>query len=192
MPVTFRRKDNLKPVVAEDKIGIAIRQGFEPLGDKIVNSLRSRSPQDRGKFKKGIRKSLSGRGFKTRMLVLNSTEHAEFVEKGREPGSFAPPDLILGWVRRKGLGASAFSIKSRRAIGAGTRRTFSRAAGRRRTSAQSLLQAQKSIAFLINRKIRMRGIKGKFLFRSVKSDYAGQISASITDIKIRVAQILNA
>jgi hypothetical protein len=125
------------------------------------------------------------------MVIAAAAAHAEFVEKGREPGKFPPPDAILGWVKRKGLGASAFSIKSRRAIGTGTRRTFNRAAGRRRTAAQSLLQAQKSIAYLVGRKIARKGIKANPLVTNVKQDYASEISATMTSLRLIVARYLN-
>lgn len=192
MAITYRRRDNLKGTEAEAKIGEAIRQGFAPLGDDIVTSIKARSPVDRGRFKAATKKRISGAGLRTRMLIFNDAKHAEFVEGGRRKGKQPPPEVMLGWVRRKGLGARGFGVKSRRAISAGTRRTFNRSTGKRRTASQSLLQLQKSIAFLIGRKIGRDGIKGLFLFRDVKSDFASKISSTMVAIQGRVARILNA
>ncbi len=192
MPIQYRRKDHLRGTEAEKRIGEAIREGFEPLGNELVQSIKADSPSDRGRFKKGVKKRISGKGLKTRLLVYNNLDYAEYIEEGRKPGSKPPPpDVLLGWVRRKGLGAKAFSIKTRRAIAAGTTRSFNRAIGKRRTAAQSLLNIQKSIAFLIGRSIGKRGIKGLFLFKNLKSKQAGKISSAITGIKTRVANLLN-
>lgn len=191
MPVTFRRRDNLKFTEAEKRVGQAIRAGFEPLGNELVESIKADSPNDRGGFRKGVRKRISGTGFRTRMIIYDSAPHAEWVEKGREPGKQPPPDVMRSWVRRHGLGASAFSIKTRRQIAAGTRRIFSKATGKRRTAAQSLQVIQKGIVFVIGRAIGKRGIKGLFLFKNLKSKHAEKISAAITQIKVKVAQILN-
>lgn len=190
--IAYRRRDNLKGTEAERMIGEAIRESFSPLGDDIVTSIKARSPVDRGRFKAGTKKRLSGSGLRTRMLIFNDAKHAEFVEAGRRKGKQPPPEAMPGWVRRKGLGAKSFSVKSRRAIGAGTRRTFNRSTGKRRTASQSLLQIQKSIAFLIGRKIGRDGIRGLFLFRDVKSDFASKISSTMVFTRARVARILNA
>ncbi len=189
--IHYRRKDKLRFTEAEKLVGDAIRAGFEPLGDQLLQDLKTAAPVDRGKFKGGVRKRISGRGLATRMLIFNNADHAEYVEKGREPGKPPPSDTILGWVRRKGLGASAFSLKTRRAISAGTKRSVDRKAGKRRAARDSLLVIQKSIAFLISRAIGKRGLKGKFFFRDLRSKQAAKISAAISGIKVRVAQILN-
>ena len=191
MPVKFRRRDNLKGTEAEKRIGIAIRSGFDPLGSRLAQSLKSRAPTDRKRYQKSIRHRVTGSGLKTRMRVFAGADHAEYIEKGRPKGSFPNAGAILGWVRRRGLGASQVSQKTRRAIAAGTRRSFNRTTGKLRTRAQSLLAIQKSIAFLIGRAIKRRGIKGKFHFRDLKQDYAQQISAAIARIRSLVAQHLN-
>ncbi len=190
MPATFTRRDNLRR--AETRIGEAIRESFEPLGNDLIQSLKDDSPNDTGKFKKGHKKRISGRGLRTRMVILNNAKHAEWVEGGREKGKQPPPDAMLKWVQRHGLGASAFSVKTRRQIAAGTKRSFNRATGKRRTAAQSLLKIQQGIAFLIGRAIGKRGIKGLFLFRDLKAKHSAKISQSITNIKTRVVNILNA
>lgn len=189
--IIFRRRDNLKGTLAERLIGDGIRSGFNSLGDDLVRDLQSQSPNDRGGFRRGHRKRISGAGLRTRMIIVNTVRHAEFVEFGRKPGKQPPPQVMLAYVRRKGIGAKVFSIKTRRGIGAGTRRTFNKATGKRRTASQSLLVIQKSIAFLIGRKIGKFGIKGLFLYRDLKSRNASKISFAMTRIRLRVASLLN-
>lgn len=192
MPVRFRRQDKLKGTLAEELIGQAARDGFTHLGDYLVGRLGEKWPEDTGKSKKSLKKRVSGAGLKTRMLVLADADHAEWVEKGRPKGAKQPPPAaMLKLVRRKGLGASAFSVKTRRQIGAGTRRIRSRADGRLRSSSQSLAVIQKSIAFLIGRKIAKDGIPGKFLFRDLKQTYAAEIGATNYSIETKIAQLLN-
>ena len=111
MSITLNAHTNLPNAV--NLIGIAIRQGFEPLGDALLNSLKSRSPQDRGKFKKGLKKRISGKGLQTRMLIYNWADHAEWVEKGRTPGKQPPPQAMLGWVIRKGFSGTLQQKKSK-------------------------------------------------------------------------------
>lgn len=202
MAVIFRRKDNLKGSEAEVRIGIAIKRGYESLGDDLTRSIQNRLPVsnggkfprglNRGRFKKGIKKRVSGKGLRTKLVIFNNVKHAKFVEEGREPGKKAPgTNAILPWVRQKGIGAKAFSIKTRRAISAGTKRSFDRKKGELRSRPQSLLQIQKGIAFVISRSIGKEGIKGLFLFKNLKSDYASKISAATTKIRGLIAQQLN-
>lgn len=177
MPVTFRRKDNLKPDKTERLIGQAVKQGLQPLGNQIVQHLKAQSPKDRGGFRAGIKKRIEGSGLRTVMIIYNDSPHAVFVERGRGPGKQPPPAVIQGWVRRKGLGRSA-----------STRKVRSRVTGRLRSALKS---SQSSIAFLIGRAIGRRGIKGKFLFRDVTRVFASQIRRTQDLIESRIARLLN-
>ena len=38
-------------------------------------------------------------------LDIQAAEHTEYVDRGRGPGGFPPPDRILQWIDDKGLGA---------------------------------------------------------------------------------------
>lgn len=192
MPIVYRRRDRLKGTETEELIGQAIREEFATLGDKIVASLKERAPKDQRKFEKSIKHRPSGRGLATRMRISAGAKHAEYVEKGRPKGKKPPPfNAIFAWVRRRGYGASAFSVKTRRAISAGTRRSFNRKEGKLRTRAQSLLQIQKGFAIYVQKKIAKDGIEGKFYFRDMKSYYASEISRIYSRAKVRIAQLLN-
>jgi hypothetical protein len=76
MTISYRQPDALKDTLLEDLIGEAIQEGFEPLGDSLVNSLKAAWPEDTGKSRKSIRKRISGNGFKTRMLIYASAATA--------------------------------------------------------------------------------------------------------------------
>jgi hypothetical protein len=193
MPVTFRRQDKLKFTVLEERIGLAITTGFNRLGEQLITSLQARSPVDRGTYRKGHKKRITGRGLKTTMRVYNSSSHAEWVEKGRKPNSKQPPPAVmLALVKRKGLGARAFSVKTRRAVSAGTIRTTDRKTGKRRTAGQSFLKQQKSIAFLIGRSIAREGIPALRQYLNLKTDEAARISAAITRIRNNIVALANA
>jgi hypothetical protein len=185
LPIKFRSPDNLKDTLLEDLIGEAIQEGFEPLGDSLVNSLKAEWPEDTGKSKKSIRKRISGAGFKTRMLIYASAESYEWVEKGRPKGAKQPPPpVMLAYVRRKGLG-KAYDIRTRKLLRGPDR------AGKLRTGKDTLLRKQKSIAFLVGRKIKRDGIPGKFLFRDLRQNHAPEISATYSQIQTRIAELLN-
>lgn len=202
MPIAFRRRDNFKGAESERKIGQAVNAGFKSLGDDIVKDIQARLPMsnggkfprgvDRRHFKQGMRSRVFDGGLNTKLRIYNNVKHAEVVEEGREKGKTAPPSTaILAWVRRKGIGAKASSLKTRRQISAGTRRTFDRKAGNLRSRAKSLLNLQKGIAFVIARSIGREGIPGLFIFKNLESHYASKISSAKESIKSRIAQILN-
>lgn len=184
MPIRYRSSTNLSGE-AEDLVGQAIRAEFDPLGDLLVNSLKTDWPEDTGKSKKSIQKRISGRGLLTRMLVFASSKIAEWIEKGRPKGAKqSPPNTLLAWVKRKGLGRT-YDIKTRKLIrGRDRKRNF-------RTGRDTLLRRQKSIAFLIGRAIKRDGIKGKFLFRNLRQKHERDINAMYGRLKSRVAQALN-
>lgn len=193
MPVNFRRHDNLKFSTVGAKLTQVAKGSFNRHGDRLINSIQAKSPFDRGGYKKGVKKRVSGFAFGTIMLIYNSAPHAEWVEKGRKPGSSPPPPApILGWVRRHNIGVGAFAVKSRRPISAGTKRTFNRKTGKQRTAAASLLQAQKSAAFAIGRKIGRDGIPGLWHYRDLRKNEAAIISDMVADIGKGFAAALNA
>lgn len=172
-------------------VGKAVRGAFDQLGERLVSGLKADAPSDTDKFKKSIRAKVTGQAFNTKLTVSSNLKHAKYVEEGRRPGKAPPPAVMLRLVKRKGLGASAFSVKTRRQISAGTRRIRSRAAGNLRTRARSLAIIQKSIAFLIGRSIGKKGTKGSWLFRDMRTRHAGAIAAAYRQMELRVAQVLN-
>lgn len=202
MATVFNRRDRLKATVAERLIGDAAADAFDELGRFISTDLQRRLPVDnggkfprgldRGRYRRGMRYRVSGGGLRTKMRVLNSTANAEVLEEGRKPNSRQPPvDAIEPWVRRKGIGAKAFSIRTRRQISAGITRTFNRREGVLRTRPQSLRNIQRGIAFVIARSIGKKGIPGLFLFRDIHSYYRNQIDAARRKMFTRAHRLLN-
>jgi hypothetical protein len=177
-------------------IGRAIRSVYEPLGNDLVAALQKDLP---GHYKKTARKKVTGRGLDTKLTLFSNAAGIDAIEEGRKPGKAPPPDVLLKWVRRKGIGGNALSIKTRRALVVGITRTRERG-GRLRTRAQSLLAKQKSIAFLIGRKIAKEGLPRStgfkpshklFLFRDIQRNNPATVSAHMKILQLRVNQILN-
>jgi hypothetical protein len=198
MPATVKLSGNLTKRQATSFVGKAIRSVYVPMGDDLLGTLQRDLP---GHFAKSPRKRISGQGFNTKLLLYSNAKGIEYIEEGRKPGKAPPPDVLLKWVRRKGLGGNALSIKTRRALVVGIRRTFSRKEGKLRTRAQSLLAKQKSIAFLIGRAIAKEGLPRNtgrkpshrlFLFRDIVKHNPGLISGYNRLLQSRVNQILNA
>lgn len=201
MAIIVRRKDRLRMAEATRLIGLGTKQVFEDFGGETASDLRTRLPVsgrgkfprgvDRGGFKKSIRHRTSGAGFNTKLRIFSGSRHAEFVEFGRDPGKQPPTDKILAWVRRRGIGARAFSVRTRRQIAAGTRRIQERTTGRLRTRAQSLRVIQRGIAFVIARNIGRRGVIGLFLFTDVPKHYRVEIQQMRRRQQLRISQLLN-
>lgn len=198
MPVTVKLSGNLTRRQATQYIGRAIRSVYEPMGNDLLDTLRRDLP---GHFAKSPRKRVSGQGFNVKLLLYSNAKGVEYIEEGRKPGKAPPPNVLLKWVRRKGLGGKALSIKTRRALVVGVRRTFDKKAGKLRTRAQSLLAKQKSIAFLIGRRIAKEGLPRNtgfkpshrlFLFRDIVKHNPALISGYMQKLQLRVNQVLNA
>lgn len=192
MSITMRKNGPVFSPIRENLIGQGIAEAFNPLGQFLVSEGKRTAKKDTRKYERSIRYRISGKGLKTQMRVFAGAEHSEFADAGRKPGKMPPFKPIYDWVRRKGLGAQAFLIKTRRAIAAGTRRTFNRATGKRRTSAQSLKNQYLSITFLIRRSIGKKGVKGTDWWPNIRTTYAAQISVAITTARNRVTVLLNA
>lgn len=176
---------------AEKLIGVAIRDTFTPMGHRLVEVLKAEAPVDRGNFRNSIKSKVTGTGFNTKLTIYANSKDAQWAEEGRKPGKQPPPEVMLALVKRKGLGVSALSVRTRRPIAAGTRRTRSRATGKLRTSSQSLAAQQRSIAYLIGRKIGREGTEGSHIFRDLKVNHADIIAPMITGMQNRIAAILN-
>lgn len=198
MPTRVNLSGNLTKRQATTFVGRAIRSVFEPMGSDLQGRLQDELP---GHFAKSPRKRIGGRGFDTKLTLFSNAVGIEYIEEGRKPGKAPPPEVLLKWVRRKGLGGNALSIKTRRALVVGIARTTERGSGRLRTRAQSLLAKQKSIAFLIGRKIAKQGLPRNtgfkpshklFLFRDIVRNNPALVSGYMRQLQLRVNQILNA
>lgn len=196
MSIRVVTRGNLTKGQATGFIGRAIRSVYEQMGNELVDSLERTLP---GHFKKTVRKKVTGQGFGTKLTIFSSAKGIQYIEEGRGQGKAPPPDVILKWVRRKGLGVKSFSIKTRKALG--VRRTVDRTTGKRRSTGKSLLIQQKSIAFLIGRKIAKEGLPRNtghkpshrlFLFRDLAKNNPAIVNPYMKTLQSRISQILNA
>jgi hypothetical protein len=179
-------------------IGRAIRSVYDLLGKDLIASLQNDLP---GHYKNKVRKKVSGSGLDTHLTLFSNAPGIKEVEEGRPANKKAPPPaVLLKWVRKKGLGGKALSIKTRRALVVGIRRTFDRKAGKLRNRSQSLLVKQKGIAFVIGRNIAKEGLPRKtgfkpshklFLFRDITKNNPAIVSSYNQKLQARVNQVLN-
>lgn len=198
MGITTRTIGNLFKGKAIPLIGNSTRAEYSSLADDLTVSLQKNLP---GHYKKTVKRQITGRGFDVKFRLYSDAEGIENIEKGRKANKKAPPSkVLLKWVQRKGLGANAQSVSTRRSLTVGIARTRNRS-GRLRTRSQSLLAKQKSIAFLIGRKIRNEGLPRNtgfppshklYLFRDLRKNNAGIINSHIKNLQTRIAQALNA
>jgi hypothetical protein len=177
-------------------IGRAIRSVYDALGGDLITELQADLP---GHYKKGLKKKVTGKGFDTHLTVYSNVKGIDAIEEGREAGKKPPPpDVLLKWVKKRGLGVKTFSIKTRRALG--VRRIRERKTGKLRSSGKSLLIKQKGIAYIIGQLIAKEGLPRKtgfkpshklFLFRDVKKHYPATVSKHNRLLQLRVNQVLN-
>ena len=167
MPVTFRRNDPLRGTTAERRISEALRDGWKPLGESLVGWLKAKSPIYKGTFQKSHKYKVRGVGLKTSLVVFSSDKLGAWKDRGRKAGRFPPPKAMLAYVRHRGLTIAGSKAK--------------------------LITQQKSIAFLIGRKIARGNINSKRpnLYTRVVPENRGKIAAAIKRLSALVAQKLN-
>lgn len=91
-------------------------------------------------------------GLQFHASVRNEAEHARYVERGRRPGKFPPPDEIEDWILGYGVALE---------LGPGNAKSF------------------ESAVFLISRKIARKGTKGHWIMREVKSEWGERRIAAL-------------
>lgn len=101
-------------------------------------------------------------------IDINIEDYWRIVENGRRPGKFPPPDAIIEWIRVKPI--------------------MPRETGK--------IPSEKSLAYLIGRKIARDGIPGKHPFSSANDktyeEFKNKISEAITiDIGAETLRIVN-
>ncbi len=166
VPITFRRNDPLRGTEAERRIGEALREGWQPLGEKLVEWLRSKSPTYKGTYKKSHKLKTRGVGLKTALVVFSNDRLAKYKDHGRGKGKFAPPPAMLAYVRFKGWHL--------------------------RGSHAPLKTQQKSLAFLIGRRQSEKGTKNPpHLYDQVVDANQGTITQAIKRLSSLVAEKLS-
>jgi hypothetical protein len=199
MPINTNFTGNLTSRYAARLIGGVAREAYTKLADDVLlPSLRKDLP---GHFSKKVNKRITGRGLDTQMVIFSNEPGIKEIEEGRKPGGNVNINAIIRFVRKKGLGGNALSVKTRRALTIGIPRSRERATGKLRTRAKSLAAKQKSIAFAIATMIKREGLPRNTgfppshnlrLFENLKAKHAAEVNAAITSMQDRIAQILNA
>lgn len=91
-------------------------------------------------------------------ITISLAEYWKYVEYGRRPGKFPPPDAILNWITAKGILPT--------------------------TDSNGRLPTTQSLAFLIGRKIAERGIEGSHDFEKAQNTiltrYEQRLEESLT------------
>lgn len=86
-------------------------------------------------------------------VILNLEDYFQYVENGRRPGKFPPPDAILSWIRMKPvIPTETYDGK---------------------------LPTENSLAYLIGRKIAKEGIQGNHVFEKTKEDIIPEYQSMI-------------
>lgn len=86
-------------------------------------------------------------------VVLTLEEYWKYIEYGRKPGKFPPPDKILSWVRSKPILPSENNGQ---------------------------IPTEKQLSFLIGRKISEKGIEPRPILQNTISDLYGQFIDNLT------------
>ncbi len=183
MPVQFRRRDALRGTETERRITSALQDGWKDLGGKLVRYLRGKSPVYRGRFKASHKFKTRGTGLRTVLVVYSSDKLGAYKDRGREAGKFPPPDDMLAYVRKRGLGRFqriSFSKKSGRLV-------------RSSRSKMTITSVQKGIAFLIGRKLSKGNINSKRpnLYSKVLDDNRATIAGGIKRLSSKIAEMLS-
>ena len=168
-----------------------IKNELSAIGEEWIGAARKDAPADRGR----LRGSISKKSAATTLEIIAQSQQAAYMEFGTKKQFKAPAALgnypaqfrgsdstgvnpitaLTAWVKRKGLNAVTYNVKTRK-------KTY-----------KNKTVAARSIAFLIYRKIKRDGVKPQpFLFTGKDgSDRLGHftkmIKANISDVLKRVA-----
>ncbi len=170
---------------------IHIAEELDKLADEMEQWIRDNAPEHWKAYKEGIRHvTVQQPGGGSNLLIDNAWPESIYADEGRSPGKQPPPAAMLALVQRAGLGGVTYSVKTRKQSLLGVKRTKNRA-GIRRTRAQSLLQIQRQIAFLIGRHIGRFGTTGKHLYERVLIAKAEAISRTADAIGAKLTAQIN-
>lgn len=159
--------------LVEDAVGF-IRKTVKLYGPRYVQeeiqSATPRQPVDRATYKRSFRFDDIPGG----AVAYNFAPYASVIELGRRPGARMPPlELILAWVKRKGIG---------RAIHGPVQPQYGpqqRGARRKSDRAHAVENQQHWIALQIARKIRARGLPAHHILKLAGERIAKRIAEDL-------------
>lgn len=188
--------------------GAIITRELNALGEEMRNWVRANTKEDTGESRRKTVHFITGQSTRQVLHVEGQAPQSLFSQQtGRKAGGKQPPpENMLALVRRKGLTLrpgrrGATGIRNKGTKGkfrqkpehvkalAARRATLRRRFARLRPSKQ--LSAQKSLAFLIGRSIKRRGIKAPRLFTRVLFTKRGAINRTTLNITRGIARLIN-
>ncbi len=141
-----------------------IQNTLQAWGEKIVDALKAALPPGKdtnGMLGQSISFTINYAGFPI-VFELQLADYYKYIDSGRGPGKFPPPEVIANWIKNKQLSiiqkSSLKSIKSRS----------------KTLSALSQQSQLKSLSFLIGRKIARDGIPATNFYSNTLSPGAFQ------------------
>jgi hypothetical protein len=123
-----------------------ITNTLQTFGARITDALKSAVPPNRdtsGALKQSISFSISFAGFPVHFELLLA-DYYKFIDAGRSPGRFPPPDVIKAWIKNKRLNIQPYSSLT--------------STSKKTGSIRPEMQNTNRLAFLIGRKIARTGI----------------------------------
>ena len=168
MPVEFRRNDPLRGTIVEKRIGDALRSGWPELGNRLVFWLRRKSAvgSSAARWQKSHRMKMRGTGLKTQLVIFSNDKLGKYKDQGRGPGKFPPPPNILAYVRFRGLTLAG--------------------------SKAPIRTQQKSVAFLIGRRLSEKGTKNPpHLYEKIVDENRATIASGIKRLSAEIAGMLS-
>ena len=123
-----------------------IQNTIEAWGEKITGALKAAIPPGKdssGALARSISFSINYAGFPV-VFELQLADYYKFIDEGRKPGKFPPPDVIMGWIKNKQL-----TITQKSSLKQNTNKSSAIPPDQRMI---------KSLSYLVGRKIARDGI----------------------------------
>lgn len=175
----------------------ALTTAMEKAAQEMEAHLKAASPKVTGAFRAAWTVKLAkGRGRVPSIAVSNTDPGALAIELGRRPGKMPPPTAIAEWALAKGLINSIpeYDDTSKSNDGGSALRGDARVGRKRRGAAKERSPRRfvskyergvltpgkaKATVFLISRSVARRGITGRVILRSSRSELARILRAQI-------------
>lgn len=191
--------------------GAIVTHELTSLGKELKTWVQDNTRRDSGESRKRTVSYLTGHSTQQTLHVEGQAPQSLYTQQtGRKPGGKQPPpENLLAWVRRKGLRANnprTRSIRSRGFVGRPSKQAQRQSVANARILARrrdvlrqkvsrlrptKLLSEQRSIAYLIGRAIKRRGIKAPRLFTRVLFVKRGAILKTLASISRGIADLIN-
>lgn len=137
-----------------DNLTHTIDEMCRELLQEYVSNLRSNGHEATGELANSATYDLNVSG-NAIQITISLAEYWKYVEYGRRPGKFPPPDAILNWITTKGILPT--------------------------TDSNGKLPTTQSLVFLIGRKIAEHGIEGTHDFEKAQNTILARYESRLAD-----------